>query len=61
MGIEKGYNSGIVVEDVKLALKGHVKDGYQVRSFELLTLSLSKMATFPNLMFNKIYALVPKL
>lgn len=33
MGLEK--KAGIHVEDLKLALRGHVKDGYKVQSSEL--------------------------
>ncbi|XP_059183523.1 interferon-induced protein 44-like [Centropristis striata] len=29
MGFEKDTNTGVLVEDVKLALKGHVEDGYK--------------------------------
>lgn len=35
MGFEKSANRGVHVTDVKLALRGHVRDGYEVRSFEL--------------------------
>ena len=35
MGFEKLPDSGVHVEDIKLALRGHVGDGYQVQSSEL--------------------------
>lgn len=35
MGFEKLPDGGVHVEDVKLALRGHVRDGYQVQSSEL--------------------------
>ena len=34
MGFESRTNRGVHVEDVKLVLRGHVKDGYKVPSFE---------------------------
>lgn len=34
MGFEQ--TKGVHVEDVKLALMGHVKEGYKVQSFELI-------------------------
>lgn len=35
MGFEQSADSGVHIEDIKLALMGHVKDGYQVKSFDL--------------------------
>lgn len=35
MGFEKSANRGVDVTDVKLALRGHVREGYEVQSFEL--------------------------
>nr|XP_020481694.1 interferon-induced protein 44-like [Labrus bergylta] len=32
MGLEKNADNGVHVEDIKLALRGHVKDGYKVLS-----------------------------
>lgn len=32
MGMEQNKGGGICVEDLVLALKGHIKDGYTVRS-----------------------------
>lgn len=35
MGLEQTANRGVHVEDLKLALMGHVDEGYQVQSFDL--------------------------
>ena len=35
MGSEKSPDDGVHVEDIKLALRGHVRDGYKVQSSEL--------------------------
>ncbi|XP_059203232.1 interferon-induced protein 44-like isoform X2 [Centropristis striata] len=37
MGFEKDTNTGVLVEDVKLALRGHVEDGYQFCPSQKLT------------------------
>ncbi|XP_060883080.1 interferon-induced protein 44-like [Labrus mixtus] len=37
MGLEANLNNGVQVEDVKLALRGHVKDGYKFRTNGPLT------------------------
>lgn len=31
MGLENRTNTGIAVEDIKLAMNGHIKDGYEVK------------------------------
>lgn len=38
MGLETGTNTGIVVEDIKLAMNGHIKDGYEVKWLNLLNI-----------------------
>ena len=35
MGLEQNASNGVHVEDIKLALRGHVRDGYKVQSSEL--------------------------
>lgn len=35
MGLEQNTVKGVPVEDVKLALRGHVREGYEVQHFEL--------------------------
>ena len=35
MGLEERANAGVHMEDLKLALSGHVREGYEVQSSEL--------------------------
>ncbi|XP_059204140.1 interferon-induced protein 44-like [Centropristis striata] len=36
MGYERGTNAGVLVEDVELALRGHVEDGYKFSPSQLM-------------------------
>lgn len=38
MGLEKETNQGVGVQDLKLAMKGHIKDGYNVQLLNTLNL-----------------------
>ncbi|KAM6965860.1 interferon-induced protein 44-like [Tautogolabrus adspersus] len=57
MGLEQNLNNGVQVEDIKLALRGHVRDGYKFRTDSPLTENDPSYNSNPSL-DDKVHVLV---